>query len=86
MYVECRIKVEDIGVLNERLSEREGMRSQWCGVARPPVDAVAFATEDPDYEGLFRRWIERPCRPDTGAIVVETVVKRPEECVEYILE
>lgn len=86
VYVEYRVKVEDIGVSDERLSGREGMRSQRSGVARPPVDALAFAPERPDYEGLFRRWIERSCRPEAGGIVVNTASKKPEECVKEILE
>ena len=81
VYVECR--VTDIEVLERRLRERKPMRSQRTGVQRGPVDARGSGEED-GYE-LFRRWIENPCRPDSGGIVVDST-KSPEECLAVVLE
>jgi len=85
-YVECRVSVDEIGILDERLRGRNGRRSQRGGVEVPPVDAVAFAPEEVDYEALFRRWIEGPCRPKGGGIVVFTTRKSPEVCAKEIAE
>jgi predicted kinase len=85
-YIECRVTVDDIDLLDQRLQKRDPMRSQRTGVAYPPLDAIPFGPKNPDYHALFKRWIEKPCRPDDDTIVVYSSVNNPNECVDYILE
>ena len=82
VYVECR--VTDIEVLERRLTERIPMRSQRSGVERGPADATEGEGEE-DGQKLFERWIEYPCRPEKGGIVVDST-KSPEECLGFVLE
>ncbi|KAF4628144.1 hypothetical protein G7Y89_g10008 [Cudoniella acicularis] len=81
-YVECR--VNDVELLDRRLRNRIPLRSQRTGVSLPPPDANG-ACHNEDYHTLFKRWIERPCRPDGDAIVVDST-SSPEECRDYILK
>jgi predicted kinase len=84
VYVECR--VDDIRLLDERLTRRVPMRSQRRGVERPPVDAEGGNRKaKEDYYKLFERWIEHPCRPENGGIVVDSR-SSPEECLGFVLE
>ncbi|KAK3359511.1 P-loop containing nucleoside triphosphate hydrolase protein [Lasiosphaeria hispida] len=83
-YIECRI--DDIGVLDERLRKRAPLRSQRAGVHRPPSDATD-TLEDP--VALFKRWVENPCRPEEGSdtrIIIVDSTRGPEECREQIME
>ncbi|KAJ0348774.1 hypothetical protein COL154_013702 [Colletotrichum chrysophilum] len=68
-YVEC--KVEDIDLLDERLRSRDPMKSQRTGVDSPPA-AACHARAGEDSRGLFKKWIENPCRPKHNAIVVDS--------------
>ncbi|KAK0720245.1 hypothetical protein B0H67DRAFT_575444 [Lasiosphaeris hirsuta] len=82
-YIEGR--VDDIGVLDERLHKRVPLRSQRAGVHCPPSDAVG-ALEDPI--ALFQRWMENLCRPDEDGdadIIVVDSTGSP-ECRERIME
>ncbi|KAF2429271.1 hypothetical protein EJ08DRAFT_735043 [Tothia fuscella] len=91
-YVECRVRREDVGTLDERIRGREPLRSQRRGVDEPPPDAkgVKGAIQDGDeaaYRALFMKWVENPCRPDQGVIVVESNGgKSSQDCLEYVLE
>ena len=81
-YVECR--VEDVKLLDRRLRGRVPMRSQRSGVCLPPPDAKGGGSNEDGHE-LFQRWIEHPCRPESGAISVDSTAS-PGECLEYILK
>jgi predicted kinase len=81
-YVECR--VHDIELLDRRLRNRVPLRSQRTGVSLPPTDANDVRHNE-DFQTLFKRWIEHPCRPDRNAIVVDSSTE-PEQCLEYILK
>ena len=81
-YIECR--VEDVDLLDQRLRDRVSLRCQRTGVDRPPLDAVGDRHGE-DYQALFKRWIECPCRPAGDAIVVDSTGSL-EECLEYILK
>ncbi|RDL42562.1 Uncharacterized protein BP5553_02541 [Venustampulla echinocandica] len=81
-YVECR--VNDVEVLDRRLRNRIPVRSQRTGVSLPPPDATS-ARHDEDHHVIFKRWIERLCRPDGDVIVVDST-SSPEECRDYILK
>ena len=85
-YVECRVNVKDIDLLDQRLRNREPLRSQRTGVDRPPLDATG-AGHSGDYIALFRRWIENPARPASDAtyIVVDSTGS-PEECLDKVLK
>jgi predicted kinase len=85
-YVECRVTMNDIALLDQRLRKRDRMRSQRTGVASPSLDAIPFGPKTPDYNALFKGWIEKPCRPDDDIIVVHSSVNSPDECLSYILE
>jgi predicted kinase len=83
-YVECRVGVDDIDLLEGRLLNRVSLRSQRKGVNSPPPDA-SHTRHSEDYRALFKRWIENPCRPASGAIVVDST-SSPEKCLDYILK
>lgn len=53
--MEYRVSIEDIGVLDESLWGRVGLRRKRGGVEIAPFDALAFAAEKLDYEALFGR-------------------------------
>jgi predicted kinase len=80
-YVECR--VDDVDVLDRRLKGRVPMRSQRTDVCSPPRDLNAAGSEADERE-KFKRWIDHPCRPESGAIFVNST-KSPEECLACIL-
>ena len=81
-YVECR--VNDVDLLDERLQTRVSLRSQRTGVNKPPADATE-ARHNEDYRVMFQKWIEKPVRPATGAILVDST-RGPEKCVVNVLE
>jgi predicted kinase len=81
-YVECRVL--DIELLDRRLRNRIPLRSQRTGVSLPPTDANDVRYNE-DFQTLFKRWIEHPCRPDRDAIVVDSSTE-PEQCLEFILK
>lgn len=86
-YVECRVTVEDLEELERRIAGRMPLRSQRRGVMKPPPDASSAATHDEEgYRKLFKRWIEEPCRPESGCIVVDSRELSPEECAEIVLK
>jgi len=84
-YVECKVKLDDIDMLDQRLRDRPTMRSMRTGVSNPPVDASAGHSES-EYRALFKKWIENPCRPPGDYIVMDTSLKTPEECLHHILK
>ena len=81
-YVECR--VDDIDFLDWRLRDRVSLRCQRSSVDGPPPDDASGVRYGENYRALFRRWIERPCRPADGAVVVGSSGGL-EDCVECIL-
>jgi predicted kinase len=83
-YVECRVSVDDVALLDRRIQGRVAMRSQRTGVGRPPGDAQVVG-QGPDYDALFRKWIEHPCRPEGDIIVVDST-QSPEEGLDYVLK
>lgn len=85
-YIECRVTIDDIDLLDQRLRKRDPLRSQRTGVASPSLDAIPFGPKNPDYQALFKRWIEKPCRPDDDIIIVYSSINNPKECLEYILK
>ncbi|KAF2666596.1 hypothetical protein BT63DRAFT_427037 [Microthyrium microscopicum] len=88
VYVECRVSLDDLELLDERIKQRDGMRSQRRGVWEPPVDAERDSIGEEEGKELFRRWIEEPCRPEDErrTVVVETGgALTPEECCAYVM-
>jgi predicted kinase len=83
-YIECRVKVDDIDLLDQRLRSRTPLRSQRTGVDRPPLDSSII--NGTDYHALFRRWIENPCRPSGDTVVVFSSTSTPQQNLEFILE
>ncbi|TVY21436.1 hypothetical protein LARI1_G000663 [Lachnellula arida] len=81
-YVECR--VDDIGLLDQRLQSRVSLRSQRTGVNRPPLD-VSGARDRRDYRAVFERWMEDSNRPVSIAVFVDST-RSPEKCRDDILE
>ncbi|GAB1313097.1 Zeta toxin domain-containing protein [Madurella fahalii] len=78
-YIECRVRVSDMVMLDERLRGRVPLRSQRAGVDLAPVDVNvvddgAGSRAGEDSRELFRRWIENPCRPDGEASVYVVAV------------
>ncbi|KAK6343867.1 hypothetical protein TWF696_007521 [Orbilia brochopaga] len=82
-YVEC--KADDIDLLDRRLSSREPLRSQRKGVNRPPLDASSEPGSEEASRALFRKWIDEPCRPLSGAIIVDST-QPPQEWLDSILK
>ena len=81
-YVECR--VDDMGLLDERLRQRVPLRSQRTGVNRPPIDVIGTGTSE-DSRQIFEKWIKEPCRPDPDKVIVIGSAKDPEECGDEVL-
>jgi len=81
-YIEC--KVNDVDLLDTRLQTRTSLRSQRTGVNKPPVD-VTEARHNVDYRVMFQKWIEKPVRPASGAISVDST-NGPEKCLEDVLK
>ncbi|KAF3901470.1 hypothetical protein ABW21_db0208682 [Orbilia brochopaga] len=82
-YVECR--VDDIDLLDQRLSTRVSSRSQRSGVNCPPPDVSSGPSSEEASRALFRKWIEEPCRPPNGAIIVDSV-QPPKDWLDSILK
>ncbi|KAI1734496.1 P-loop containing nucleoside triphosphate hydrolase protein [Xylaria scruposa] len=84
-YVECR--VENLDLLDRRLHDRVALRSQRTGVNEPPPGAPGNGTGGSvDGDALFRKWMN-PKRPeDATTLIVVDSTRRPEECLEAILE
>jgi predicted kinase len=81
-YVECR--ANSLELLEERLKSRVTMRSQRRGINEGPVDAIG-ARHIEDSRALFQRWIENPCRPASGVIVVNST-NSVGDSLEYVLK
>ena len=81
-YVECR--ANSVEFLEERLKSRVTMRSQRRGINEGPVDAIG-ARHIEDSRALFQRWIENPCRPASGVIVVDST-NSTGDSLEYVLK
>lgn len=69
-YVECR--VQDVDLLDERLRTRTPMTSQRAGVYRPPAAAEKGNCTVAEFHALFEKWIERPCRPESNLVIVDS--------------
>ncbi|KAI0191832.1 P-loop containing nucleoside triphosphate hydrolase protein [Xylaria flabelliformis] len=84
-YVECRL--ENLDQLDRRLHERIPLRSQRAGVYEPPAGAPGNDTGGSvGAAALFRKWMN-PQRPeDATAIIIVDSTRRPEECLETIME
>ncbi|TRX90162.1 hypothetical protein FHL15_008890 [Xylaria flabelliformis] len=84
-YVECR--VENLDQLDRRLHDRIPLRSQRTGVYEPPAGAPGNDTGGSvDGAALFRKWMN-PWRPeDVTALITVDSTRRPEECLEAIME
>ncbi|KAK4035362.1 hypothetical protein C8A01DRAFT_48406 [Parachaetomium inaequale] len=85
-YIECR--VDDLDLMDERLQKRVPLRSQRMGVDHPPVDASS-CRQGEESRALFRRWIEKPCRPredDKASVAVVDSTGNPEGRPDYALE
>jgi predicted kinase len=83
-YVECRVGVGDVGVLDRRIQGRPPLRSQRTGVGRPPADANRVG-QRAEYDALFRKWIENPCRPEGDVIAVDST-RSPDEGLDFVLK
>jgi len=79
-HVECSID-GDLELLEKRMKERVGMRSQRTGVEGPPADAGNVVSG----KVLFGKWFENPWRPAEGGIVVDSRMS-PEDCLTYVLK
>ncbi|OBT69529.1 hypothetical protein VE03_01059 [Pseudogymnoascus sp. 23342-1-I1] len=85
-YVECQ--VQDVDLLDRRLRSRDSMTSQRTGVDCAPAAAVAAGGvgEIEDSRATFKRWIENPCRPEDGNIVIVGSTENPEMLRDHILK
>lgn len=82
-YVECR--VEDIDLLDGRLRARNPLASQRTSVDQFPVAATkARVGENP--RDRFKKWIENPCRPEGGNIIVVDSRDQPEAVRDEVLD
>ena len=83
-YVECRVR--DVELLDRRLRARDPMASQRGSVDCLPVAAGSYRAGE-DARALFERWIDNPCRPQDGAVVVVVdSTGDPEELRDRILQ
>lgn len=85
-YVECRIKLDDLDLIDERLRSRGGMISQRTGVDLPPPGAN-LVRHKIDGRTLYKNWIENPCRPaEKENIIIVDSTGGLEQCVNAVLE
>ncbi|KAH7328090.1 ATP-binding protein [Stachybotrys elegans] len=68
-YVECR--VDSIDVLDQRLRARKPMRCQRTSVDVFP-DAAQDQRKGQDPRAMFTKWMEKPVRPDSNVIIVDS--------------
>ena len=67
VYVECRL--DDLDLLDSRLTGRVALRSQRASVAAPPVDDARAGSDGQDQ---FRVWIAGMKRPDHDYLLLDT--------------
>ena len=65
-YIECQ--VHDLKLLDERLGQRQRLRTHRRGVDYPPVD---LGDELVDREALFRDWMNRVQRPSDNYLQLD---------------
>ncbi|KAJ9145558.1 hypothetical protein NKR19_g6045 [Coniochaeta hoffmannii] len=93
-YVECRVPVGDIDLLDRRLRAREHpMPSQRTAVDRPPRAAGCDADGDggdgtggEDQRVVFRKWMTDPCRPEEeDNVIILDSTAHPEKLRDQVL-
>ena len=85
-YVEIRADAKNLDLLDERLRKRTPLRAQRTGVKDCPRDAKEARHTQQDGHALFKNWIENPCRPEGGNIIVIHAESNLEERIYDILE
>jgi predicted kinase len=85
-YVWCRVKSEDVEMLDQRIRSRAPMRSQRTGVFRPPIDKLDIQRDDDYYRAHFKERIEDPIRPDASSIIMVDSYATPLECLDSVLK
>lgn len=88
VYVECKLAVSDIDLLEERLRNRVALRSQRTSIYVDPVDSVG-RDDDDDARGRFVTWIENPVRPsprDGSRRVTVDSTKSAVDCLHSALK
>ena len=84
-YIECRLG--DINELENRLKSRDPLRSQRKSIYSNPADFQKLNGPGlkPDAAATFQTWIDSPCRPSHGVIVIHTT-KDPATCLQDLLK
>lgn len=86
-YVECAMSTSDIGLLEQRLRGRVGLRSQRASVEAEPrdVDGARSSSCD-DALARYKRWIESPVRPASDSIITVDSTHSPADCLTSALK
>jgi predicted kinase len=85
-YIECRVKPDDVNLLDERIRSRTPMRSQRSGVYHPPRDSQDTRRSEEYYRTHFKERIQDPVRPATNSIIVVDSYASPQECLDSVLK
>jgi predicted kinase len=85
-YIECRVKPDDVDLLDERIRNRTPMRSQRSGVYQPPRDVEDTQQTHDYYRAHFKERITDPVRPETNSIIVVDSYATPEESLDSVLK
>ncbi|KAI3395703.1 hypothetical protein diail_926 [Diaporthe ilicicola] len=86
IYIECRMSVSDIDLLEQRLHDRVALRSQRTSVDAELTDADgAHRKSHGDALARYKTWIESPVRPASNAIIVDSTSSIT-DCLEHALK
>lgn len=85
-YVECAMSTSDIGLLEQRLRARVGLRSQRNSVEAEPKDVDGSNSSSHDNAlARYKRWIESPARPTSDSIITVDSTCSPSDCLSSVL-
>lgn len=85
-YVECAMSTSDIGLLEQRLRARVGLRSQRNSVEAEPKDVDGANSSHDDAFARYKRWIETPARPASDSIITVDSTCSPADCLSSALK
>jgi predicted kinase len=85
-YIECRVKPDDVDLLDQRIRSRTPMRSQRSGVYQPPRDVEDPQQSHDYFRAHFKERITDPVRPESNSIIVVDSYATPQECLSSVLE
>lgn len=81
VYIECRVSLSDIDILEKRLRDRVALRSQRTSVDTEPIDGNSA-----DPLARYKKWIESPLRPASHAVIAVDSTGSPADCLDHVMK